>query len=96
MIQGELRRQLSVVNLRSSRLRWRACWTDCTSVPHRVWGGREAETQEGGAEGEGGGEDEGVAFRKPTEGEEPTSAWENFASTLIELMIKKKKGKELT
>ena len=39
-------------------------------------------------EGEGGGEDEGgegVAFCQQTEGEEPTSAWENFASTLIDL-----------
>ena len=40
------------------------------------------EEQEGGVEGEGG---ERVAFRQQTEGEEPTSAWENFASSLIDL-----------
>ena len=59
-----------------------------------MWGGREVEEQEGGVEGEGGGEDEGregVAFRKPTEGEEPTSARQNFASTIIEKKKKKKK-----
>ena len=53
-----------------------------------MWGGRKAEEQEGGVEGEGGGEDEGgegVALCKSVEGEEPTSAWENFASTLIDL-----------
>ena len=53
-----------------------------------MWGGREVEEQEGGVEGEGGGEDEGgegVAFCQQTEGEEPTSAWENFASSLIDL-----------
>ena len=52
-----------------------------------MWGGREAEKQEGVVEGEGGGEDEGgerVAFRQQTEGEEPTSARQNFASTLID------------
>ena len=41
-------------------------------------------------EGEGGGEDEGgegVALREQTEGEEPTSAWKNFASTLIDLQF---------
>ena len=86
VIQGELRRQLSVVNLRSSGLRWRACWTDCTSVPHRVWGGREAEKQEGGVEGEGGGEDEGGegdAVGHQDEGEEPPSAWTNSSKLII-------------
>ena len=54
------------------------------------WGGREVEEQEGGVEGEGGGEDEGgerVTLRKQTEGEEPTSAWKNFALTLIDLQF---------
>ena len=55
-----------------------------------MWGGREAEEPEGGVEGEGGGEDEGgerVTLREQTEGEEPTSAWKNFASTLIDLQF---------
>ena len=47
-------------------------------------------------EGEGGGEDEGgegVALCKSVEGEEPTSAWENFASTLIDLQFIQSKPK---
>ena len=51
-----------------------------------VWRRREAEEQEGGMEGEGGGYDEGgagVAFCQPVEGEESASTRADYAPKLI-------------
>ena len=68
VIQGELRRQLSVVNLLPAR----------QAAP--VWRGRQVKEQEAGVESEGGGEDEGGegdAVGDQDDREISTTTWED-------------------
>ena len=68
----------------------KSAWEPGSQVPRFIdiwWGGREAEEQKGGVEGEGGGEDEGgegVALCQSVEGEVFTTTWEDFACKLID------------